>query len=162
MRRLGSAVASEGCIYFTGGVSAILLGWREMTIDVDLKADPEPAGFFESLPRLKDSLDLNIELASPDLFVPALPGWKDRSPFIARFGLLDFHHYDFYGQALAKLERDHPRDRSDVACMIREGFVVPQRLLELFTQVETDLIRYPAVDPTSLRRRVVDVGLDLG
>ena len=69
-------------------VSAVLMGWREMTLDVDLKADPEPAGFFEALPRLKDELDINIELASPDQFVPALPGWVERSPFIADHGLL--------------------------------------------------------------------------
>ena len=36
-------------IYFTGGVSALLQGWREVTVDIDLKAEPEPAGFFEIL-----------------------------------------------------------------------------------------------------------------
>ena len=34
MRELGAAVRSEGSVYFTGGVSAVLLGWREMTLDV--------------------------------------------------------------------------------------------------------------------------------
>ena len=62
MSELGAAVRSAGRVYFTGGVSAVLLGWREMTIDVDLKAEPEPTGFFECLPLLKDRLDLNIEL----------------------------------------------------------------------------------------------------
>lgn len=157
MHRLGAEVRSEGRIYFTGGVSAVLLGWREMTIDVDVKAEPEPQGFFESLPRLKEDLDINIELASPDLFVPALPGWQERSQFIAHHGRLDFHHYDFYGQALAKIERDHPRDRHDVACMIRDGLVSPQRLLELFTEVEPQLIRYPALHPSSLRERVLEI-----
>lgn len=38
MQCLGQAVTSEGRVYFTGGVSAVLLGWRETTIDVDLKA----------------------------------------------------------------------------------------------------------------------------
>ena len=157
MRSLGAAVTSEGCIYFTGGVSAVLMGWREMTIDVNLKADPEPKGFFESLPKLKDALDINIELAAPDQFVPALPGWQLRSPFIARHGRLDFHHYDFYGQALSKVERDHPRDRIDVASMIRDGLVVPERLVELFGEVEPSLIRYPSIDGTALRNRVMEI-----
>lgn len=157
MRRLGATVASEGRVYFTGGVTAVLMGWREMTIDVDLKAEPEPQGFFECLPRLKDDLDINIELASPDQFVPALPGWQDRSRFIARHGKLDFHHYDFYGQALSKVERDHPRDRHDVACMIHDELVVPDRLRELFGQIEPQLIRYPAIDATSLRQRVMEI-----
>lgn len=158
MRRLGAAVRSEGCVYFTGGVSAVLKGWREMTIDVDLKAEPEPRGFFEALPKLKDDLDINVELASPDQFVPALPGWQDRCQFIARYGKLNFYHYDFYGQALAKIERDHPRDRRDVASMVHDQLVQPDRLLELFTQIEPKLIRFPAINAASLRERVLAIG----
>ncbi|MEN3940284.1 DUF6036 family nucleotidyltransferase [Prosthecobacter sp. SYSU 5D2] len=157
MREMGRAVRSAGRVYFTGGVSAVLLGWREMTIDVDLKAEPEPLGFFECLPHLKDSLDLNIELASPDQFVPVLPGWQERSRFIAQHGLLTFYHYDFYGQALSKIERDHPRDRHDVACMMNDGLVQRERLKELFLEVEAQVIRYPAIDAPSLKQRVLDV-----
>ena len=123
MKEPGESVRSEGRIYFTGGVSAVLMGWREMTLDVNLKADPEPLGCFESLPELKESLKINIEPASPDLFVPALPCWQDRSPLIDRYGKISFFHYDFYGQALAKIERDHPRDREDVASMFRGGLI---------------------------------------
>lgn len=150
------AAASPGRVYFTGGVTAVLLGWRETTIDIDLKAEPEPAGFFECLPRMKDALDINIELASPDLFVPPLPGWQERSRFIARHGSVEFYHYDFYGQALAKIERDHPRDRNDVEHLFAEGWVEPDRLRELFESVEAQLIRYPAVDAVLLRQRVMD------
>lgn len=108
------------------------------------------------MPRLKEEIDINIELASPDQFVPALPGWQDRSRFIARHGLLDFLHYDFYGQALSKLERDHPRDRIDVACMKRVGLVRADRLRELFAAVEGQLIRYPAIDTRHLLTAVMD------
>ena len=31
----------------------------------------------------KDTLDVNVELAAPDQFIPALPGWRERSEFIA-------------------------------------------------------------------------------
>ena len=41
MVALGHGVTSEGCIYLTGGATALLHGWRAMTIDVDLRADPE-------------------------------------------------------------------------------------------------------------------------
>ncbi len=157
MRELGKSVRSEGRVYFTGGVSAVLHGWREMTIDVDVKADPEPVGFFESLPSLKDKLDINIELASPDLFVPPLNGWQSRSPFIARHGLLDFHHFDFYSQALAKIERDHPRDRHDVCSMVKTQLVQLPRLRELFLEIVPNLIRYPAIDAVKLRERVLDL-----
>lgn len=102
MRELGRAVQSPGRVYFTGGATAVLLGWRDTTLDIDLKPDPEPIGFFEALPKLKNEIDINIELAAPDDFVPALPEWKERSQFIAKEGSLEFYHYDFYGQALSK------------------------------------------------------------
>ena len=154
MAELGRAVRSAGRVYFTGGVSAVLLGWREATLDVDLKADPEPAGFFEALPQLKDAMDINVELASPADFVPVLPGWVERSVFIARHGRLEFFHYDFYSQALAKIERFHSRDQGDVAQMLAAGLVKRDRLLELFRIVEPKLIRFPAIDADALRRRV--------
>src|SRR5947209_2584229 len=94
MQRFGVAVRAEGRVYFTGGVSAVLHGWRPMTVDIDLRADPEPAGFFEAIRLLKDQLELNLELACPSDFIPPLPGWRERSLFIARHGRLDFYHYD--------------------------------------------------------------------
>lgn len=157
MAELGSAVRSAGSVYFTGGVSAVLLGWREMTMDVDLKAEPEPAGFFEALPHLKDTLDINIELAAPDQFVPMLPGWQGRSRFIARHGPVSFHHYDFYAQALAKIERDHARDRHDVAQMLATGLIERVRLREFFEETEAQLIRYPAIEAATFRQRVLAV-----
>jgi hypothetical protein len=157
MAELGRAVTSSGRIYFTGGVSAVLLGWREATLDVDLKADPEPSGFFEALPRLKNKFDINIELASPEDFVPALPGWLERSVFIAKHGPLEFYHYDFYGQALSKIERGHVRDRGDVARMFADHLVNGKKLMELFVAIEPKLIRYPAIDAEALRKKIETV-----
>src|SRR3954465_15681033 len=90
MAALGAAIPGEGSIYFTGGVSALLFGWRESTIDADLSADPEPSVFFEALPKIKNQLNANLELASPRDFLPELPGWRGRSRFIGRHGRLDF------------------------------------------------------------------------
>ena len=151
MVALGDRVTGPGRIYFTGGATALLHGWRSMTVDVDLKADPEPAGFFEAIALLKDELAVNIELASPDHFIPTVPGWRERSPFISRHGSLDFHHYDPYSQTLAKLERGHARDLADVKAMRRTGLVDRAELLGLFQLIEADLIRFPALDPESFR-----------
>lgn len=60
---------------------------------------------FRALPQLKEELEINIELASPDPFIPELPGWQERSLFVAREGRLSFYHYDLFAQALAKIER---------------------------------------------------------
>jgi hypothetical protein len=142
---LGHDVRGPGRIFLVGGATAVLHGWRETTIDIDLKALPEPSGLFEAIHKIKETLDINIELASPDLFIPELPGWQDRSPFIARHGQLDFHHYDPYSQALAKIERGHPRDLADCTAMLNAGLVGPHLLRELFAAIKPSLIRYPSI-----------------
>ena len=154
MVALGQAVTGPGAIFFTGGVTALLHGWRDTTVDIDLKALPEPSGLYEALAELKERENVNIELASPDDFIPEVPGWRERSLFIARHGDLDFYHYDPYAQALAKLERGHERDLADVASMIEAGLVKRDQLGELFVRIEPGLIRYPAIDARNFRRSV--------
>jgi uncharacterized nucleotidyltransferase DUF6036 len=154
MQVLGAAVREPTRIYFTGGVSAVLMGWRRATIDVDIEIVPDRDEVLRVLPRLKEELHVNIELASPAQFLPPLPGWEDRSVFIAREGTLDFHHYDFYAQALAKIERGHARDLDDVQSMLEDGLVEPARLEELHAAIVPELYRYPAVDPASLARQL--------
>jgi hypothetical protein len=162
MSGLAERVRGPGRIYFTGGGTAVLYGWRATTIDLDLKADPEPPGLFEAIAELKESVDLNVELASPDDFIPALPGWRDRSIFIARRAKLDFYHYDLYSQALAKLERGHDRDLADVRAMLARKLITPTLLRELFGAIKPQLIRYPAVDPKVLHAAVVALIEEVG
>ncbi len=154
MQRLGVAIREEGRVYFTGGVSAVLHGWREMTVDIDLRCDPEPRGFFEAIRTLKEELEINIELACPSDFIPQLPGWRDRSIFIARHGEVDFYHYDFYSQALAKIERGHDRDVTDVRRMLTTGLVKPEKLAEYFAEIRPALLRFPAIEPSAFARKV--------
>lgn len=154
MRVLAGHAAVEGHVYFTGGVSALLMKWRTATIDIDIKMVPEQDDLFRALPGLKESLEINVELAAPDQFIPPVPGWEERSPVISRQGRLTFHHYDFYSQALAKIERGHSRDVSDVTAMLELGLIDPRRTLDYFGQIEPELYRYPAIDPPSFRRAV--------
>ena len=154
MKGLAAAARSASRFYLVGGASAVLLGWRNSTIDIDLKIIPESDEILRSLPRLKEQLHVNIELASPDDFIPELPGWQERSRFIQQQGKLFFYHYDFYAQALAKIERGHETDQKDVEHLIESGFVEPNRLLELFSSIEDQLHRYPDLDPKSFRRAV--------
>ena len=123
MDDIGRAARTDATVYLTGGASALLYGWRATTIDIDLKIDPETNEILRTLPALKERFDLNIELASPDHFIPPLPGWRERSPFIERCGHITFRHYDFYSQALAKLECGHARDTADVDSMLATGLV---------------------------------------
>jgi hypothetical protein len=154
MVALGGRTKGPGRVYLTGGATALLHGWRSSTIDVNIKAEPEPAGFFEAIAHIKEDLELNVELASPDDFIPPVPGWRERSIFIERHGELDFHHFDLYSQALAKIERGHERDIRDVEAMIRDRLITAARLREMFCAIEPDLIRYPAINPAAFGNAV--------
>lgn len=145
MEELGNRATSPGTVYLTGGSTALLLGFREQTVDIDIKLDPEPAGAFRAIADLKESLELSVELASPDQFIPALPGWRERSEFITIEGQVTFRHFDFYSQALAKIERGHDQDLRDATAFVSGGHVDPNRLRALAEAVVGDLVRYPAV-----------------
>ena len=152
MSALGREARAEARVYFTGGACAVLLGWRRTTIDADIRIVPDRDELLRAIPRIKEQLRMNLELASPPDFIPELPGWVDRSPFVAREGLVSFHHFDFYSQALAKVERGHTQDREDVRSMLDAGMVEAKRLREMFAGVEAQLHRYPAIDPADFRR----------
>jgi hypothetical protein len=153
-RRLGRVASSPTRIYLTGGASAVLEGWRDSTVDVDLRFEPDVDELLRELPVLKERLGVNIELASPPDFVPELPGWRERSPLAFREGNVDIHHFDFYSQALSKIERGFTQDLNDVDRMIERGLVQRARLRELYEEIEPELYRYPAIDPAAFRRKV--------
>ena len=81
-RGLGRIARDPVRIYLTGGATAVLEGWRQTTIDVDLRLEPEADELLRAFPALKERLGINIELASPPDFIPELPGWRERSPFV--------------------------------------------------------------------------------
>ena len=152
IRALGSEASTETRVYFTGGATAVLLGWRAATIDVDIKMIPESDELLRAIPRIKESLSINVELASPADFIPVPPGWEERSRFIAHEGRATFYHFDLYAQALAKVERGHAQDIEDVGTMLKLGLIESDRALRYFEAIEPDLYRFPAIDPPSLRR----------
>lgn len=143
-----------GRIYIVGGTTAVLSGWREATADIDCKIGPEPKGVFEAIYDLKNELQINIELASPDDFMPAVPGWEDRSQFIATWYDVTFYHYDFYAQALSKILRAHNRDLEDVQSMLNNKLIDLKELGRLFVMIEPLLIRYPSINPNDFRKKV--------
>src|SRR5947209_18074555 len=103
MKAIAAEAKTPGKIYFTGGATALAFGLREQTIDIDIKLDPEPQGSFEAIARLKNTLDCNVELASPDNFIPASNDWREQSPHIETIGKVEFYHYDLGLQALSKI-----------------------------------------------------------
>ncbi len=156
---LGKHSSSGDRVYLAGGTSAVLVGWREFTQDVDLRiesANDEP--LLRAISELKERLDVNVELASPLDFLPAPPGWQERSPFERRHGALDAYHLDFSLQALAKLERGFERDLADIDAMIERRLTSPAAIRATFTAVAEALYRFPAVDQRELQAAVQALG----
>jgi hypothetical protein len=157
MRAFGKAAQESTRVHFTGGASAVLLGWRSATIDIDLVFEPERDELFRAIAALKDELGINVELASPAHFIPVLPGWELRSLFIAQEGRASFYHYDFYSQALAKIERGHAQDVADVQSMIASELIDRAELGRLFAAIENELHRFPAIDARTFGTNVTSI-----
>ncbi len=153
MHALGQE-GGEGRVYFAGGATAVLIGWRATTIDADILIVPDTDEILRAIPALKESLQINVELANPSQFMPPLPGWQERSVFIARHRKLSFFHYDPYAQALAKILRGQAKDLLDVQEMLARGLVEPGTAWDLFQSIEGLLFRYPSIDPPSFRAAV--------
>lgn len=156
MQAFGRAAGRDMRIYLVGGTTAVLLGWRASTVDVDFIMRPEDDALLRELPALKERLQMNLEIASPADFIPVPAGWEERSPFIVQEGRAAFHHFDLYAQALAKVERGHAQDVDDVREMLARGLVAPERALEYFARIEPELYRFPAIHPPAFRRAVED------
>jgi hypothetical protein len=154
MKALARHADRDTHVYFTGGVTAVVVGWRQSTIDVDLIAVPDSGAMMRALPAIKEELAVNLEIAAPSHFIPVPSGWEDRSPVIQTLGQVTFHHFDLYAQALAKLERRHARDITDVREMLNRSLIERERVLEYFAAIEPELYRFPAVDPPTFRKAV--------
>ena len=150
-RELGRAVPGGTRMYLTGGATAVLEGWRRSTVDIDVRFEPDSDAALNRISEIKERLSVNVELASPLDFLPALPGWQERSRFRFREGNLEVFDFDPYSQALSKLERGFELDLEDVDNMVRAQQVEPARLVELLGQIESELYRFPSVDPAGLR-----------
>jgi len=157
MQALGRAARAEGRVYLAGGATAVLYGWRDSTIDVDIKVVPDSDELLREIPKLKEQLNLNVELAAPSDFIPVLDGWEERSPLIRRVGKVSFHHFDPVAQALSKAERGHEQDLLDIEQMIAGGLVDPADARAQFESMEPELFRFPAIDPDSFRRSVEEL-----
>ncbi len=159
-QELGRSVPAGTRMYLTGGATAVLEGWRQSTVDIDVRFEPDSDAALNRISEIKERLSVNVELASPLDFLPALPGWQERSRFRFREGNLEVFDFDPYSQALSKLERGFELDLEDVRSMVRARQVEPARLLSLFEEIESQLYRFPSVDPASLREGVESLSVD--
>jgi Nucleotidyltransferase of unknown function (DUF6036) len=157
LEALAREATQDTDVFVVGGTSAVLAGWRDATIDIDLVMRPESDAMPRAIPALKERLHLNVELAARHQSIPVPEGWEERSPEIRRIGRVTIRHYDWCAQALAKLERGHTRDIADVHAMLERGLVSAAELRRMFAAIEPRLYRYPAVDGPSFRRAMQEI-----
>ncbi|MDE0198100.1 MAG: hypothetical protein OXK78_07890 [Caldilineaceae bacterium] len=132
-------------------------GLRQQTLDIDISFevdDRDHSAFVEAVRDLKERLSLNIEEASPADFIPLPLGYRERSPFIGRYGQLEVFHFDLYSTALSKIERGTEGDLDDVLSLLRNGriefTVLAGYFEEIMVRYATDSIKQ---DPVEYRRK---------
>jgi hypothetical protein len=160
MRELARAAPRGGTyrVYFVGGGTAVLQGWRESTIDADLHADNDEV--FRNVQAVKERLGINIEFARPEDFVPALAGSDDRHVFVETVARVTFLHYDPYAQALSKVVRGFDRDLKDADRLVESGLVDPARFRSLVAAIpDGAYAKYPSLSKVAVLE-AVDAFLD--
>ncbi len=157
MATLGRSAEPGTRVHLVGGTTAVLVGWRDSTVDVDLVPVTGGETLLRALPDLKESLQINVELASPLDFIPVEPGWEERGLYITTEGAASFYHFDLVSQALAKAERNHSRDREDVHALLESKLIDAREVRDTFERIEPDLYRFPAIDPATFRRSVFEL-----
>jgi hypothetical protein len=143
-------------VYFAGGATAVLKDIRKSTIDVDVKFEPEHNQIFSAIKTLKESLNMNIELASPFDFIPELPSWKERCEFIVTVKKVHYFHLDPYAQVIAKVLRGFDRDIIDAEGFYKVFNCKGDTLLKLFEKIKNEFIKRPSVDIDSLETKIIE------
>lgn len=155
MKKVGRIVRKPAAVYLTGGSTAILLGFREGTIDIDMAGDLDE--IFSAIPKLKIDLNINIELAKPTDFVPGLPGENERHVYIGSFGPATFYHFDPYGQVFSKIVRAHGTDIQDAKDLAHRELADPTKISEMVKKLpDREFHRYPRLNRESVERAVAD------
>lgn len=144
MKELARSAPRRGAsrVYLVGGGTAVYLGWRSSSIDVDLYSDREAV--FRDIQGIKERLRINIEFARPEDFVPPLRGTASRHVFIETVGPISFYLYDPYAQFLSKVVRGFQRDLDDAREFLRSGMVDPEKLQSLVAAIpDSAYAKYP-------------------
>ena len=157
MKELARSAPRRGSyrVFFVGGGTAVLEGWRASTIDVDLYADTDE--IFHDVQAIKERLQLNIEFARPEDFVPALAGSESRHVLVETVGNVSFFHYDPYAQLLSKVVRGFNRDMQDAGSFLESGMVDAKRFRTLVDDIpDAAYAKYPALSRKAVLEAVDD------
>ena len=142
-------------VYLVGGGTAVLVGWRPSSLDADLYAEEDSV--FQEIQGIKERLNVNVEFARPEHFVPPLAGSDSRHVFVETVGRVSYYHYDPYAQILSKIVRGFERDLDDARHFVRSGMVDPEPLRELVDAIpDSAYAKYPSLSRSAVSRALQD------
>lgn len=142
-------------VYLVGGGTAVLAGWRTSSIDADLFCEEDSV--FRDIQGIKERLNVNVEFARPEHFVPGLRDSESRHVFIETVGRVSYYHYDPYAQVLSKVVRGFERDLDDARQFVRSGMVDPRRLRALVEAIPASAFaKYPSLSRPAVVQVVDD------
>lgn len=155
MKELTRRAPARGAyrVYLVGGGTAVYLGWRPSSVDADLFSDQDVV--FRHVQDIKETLNVNIEFARPEDFVPPLEGSAERHVFIETIGRITFYHYDPYAQIFSKIVRGFQRDIDDARGFVHSGMVDLAGLASLVTAIpDSAYARYPNLSRAEVEKAV--------
>ena len=157
LQSLETRFTKPGRLYLVCGTTMVYEGLRQQTLDITISFevdDRDRSAFVAAVRDLKERLSLNIEEASPADFIPLPSGYRERSPFIGRYGQLEVFHFDLYSTTLSKIERGTESDFDDVLSLLRSGRIELAVMTAYFEEI---MVRYAVEslrqDPVEYRRK---------
>jgi hypothetical protein len=127
LRVLGRRLRLPVRLYLVGGSIVVDMGLREATLDVDYVAQsdsPEALAELEqTIPILKNELQVNVEPASPADFLPVPANVLARGKYVRTYGNVSVYYYDLSTTIISKVARGTERDLDDAAALIQSGAV---------------------------------------
>ena len=139
---LGRAFRRPARIYIVGGATLVYENLRRATLDIDVAIEVDNE-FHSDLMRqiawLKDHIPVNVELVSPADYIPLPSGWRERSPYVGRFGQIDVFHFDLVSTSLSKLLRGHEGDLAAVRTLISTDLLSAEDLEAGFKEINPKL-----------------------
>lgn len=137
LKQLGRSFHKSGRLYLVGGAAMVHAGVRTGAtedIDIEVHADDEDS-LLEAIRTLKNTLNLNVELASPADFIPLPDQWEMNARYTGRYGSLDVFYFDFYSIALSKIHHGTSRDIHDVKLLLQHQFITLQELDQAYHNI---------------------------
>lgn len=137
LKNLGRTFRKPGRLYLVGGAALVHMGVRAgftEDIDVEVRASQEDE-MLEAIRKLKDTMQINIEFASPADFIPIPKQWEINARYIGRYDMIDAFYFDFYSIALSKIQRGSTRDINDVRLLLQQKIITLPELDGAYNEV---------------------------